>query len=135
MLKPLRPKPRRMGGTTCPPNPAARRRKPNPSTAVHASMGFAKRSTLRTARYGAARPSALMRSPHHFHGVLDMAPLFGFFGIAVALAGQGIAGRMGDRLRAVLLEHLSRDHVDFGFGCHVILLMFRHPGPQRPILS
>jgi hypothetical protein len=39
-------------------------------------------------RYGTARPLALMRSPHHFHGVLDMAPLFGFFGIALALASQ-----------------------------------------------
>jgi hypothetical protein len=35
----------------------------------------------------------------------------------------------------VLLEHLSRDHMDFHFGCHVTLLMFRHPGPLRPFLS
>ena len=97
-------------------------------------MGIAKGSTHPTG-HGTARPLALMRSPHHFHGVLDTAPLFGFFGIALALAGQGIPGRLGDSRRAVLLEHLSGDHVDFRFGCHVTLLMFRHPGPQRPILS
>src|ERR1700737_1017588 len=37
-------------------------------------------------------PSALMRSPHDLHGVFDMAPLPGFFGVALPLAGHGILG-------------------------------------------
>src|SRR6267142_4332372 len=33
-----------------------------------------------------ARNLALVRSPHHLHGVLDMTPLPGFLGVALALA-------------------------------------------------
>src|SRR6266705_130448 len=40
-------------------------------------------------------PSALMRAPHHLHGVLDVTPLLGFIVLALALANQGIAGRCG----------------------------------------
>src|SRR6266496_629782 len=66
-------------------------------------------------------PSALMRAPHHLHGVLDMTPLLGFIGLALALASQGIAGRLGDRLEAVLLDHLPGDGVDLHLGYHVAL--------------
>ena len=45
-----------------------------------------------------------MRSPHHLDGILDMTPLAGFLGIALALAGQRILGRLGDGLQAVLLD-------------------------------
>ena len=64
-----------------------------------------------------------MRSPHSLHGVLDMTPLRGFFRLALALASLGIAGRLGDRLEAVLLDHLPGDGVDLHLGCHVALLM------------
>src|SRR6266436_5054190 len=53
-----------------------------------------------------------MRSPHHLHGVFDVAPLSGFFGVALVLASLGILGRLDDSLEAVLLEHLTRDHVN-----------------------
>jgi hypothetical protein len=53
-----------------------------------------------------------MRSPHHLHSVFDVAPLSGFFAVARALASLGILGRLGDSLEAVLLEHLTRDHVN-----------------------
>jgi hypothetical protein len=43
-----------------------------------------------------------MRSPHHLHGVFDMAPLSGFFGVALVLARLGILGRLGDSLEAVV---------------------------------
>jgi hypothetical protein len=66
-------------------------------------------------------PSALMRSPHHLHGVLDMTPLIGFFGVTLALASQGIFGRLRNSSGAMSLEHLPRDGVDLGFGCHLAL--------------
>lgn len=66
-------------------------------------------------------PSALMRSPHHLHGVLDMTPLPGFFRLALALASQGMAGRFGDSVEAMPLEHLPRDGVDLHLGCHLTL--------------
>lgn len=75
-------------------------------------------------------PSALMRSPHHLHGVLDMAPLFGFVGVALALASHGIPRRLGDSLEAVLLEHLPRNRVNLHLGYHVALLM-RRPRNHR----
>ncbi len=78
-----------------------------------------------------AVPSALMRSPHHLHGVFDVAPLSGFFGVALVLASQSILGRLGDRLEAVLLEHLTRDHVNLYLRYHVALLMFHHARNRR----
>jgi hypothetical protein len=69
-----------------------------------------------------------MRSPHHLHGIFDMAPLPGFFGVALVLASLGILRRLDDSLEAVLLEHLTRDHVNLYFRYHVALLMFRTPG-------
>ena len=72
-----------------------------------------------------------MRSPHHLHGVFDMAPLSGFFGVALVLARLGILGRLGDSLEAVLLEHLTRDHVNLYLGYHVTLLMFHHARNRR----
>ena len=77
-----------------------------------------------------AVPSALMRSPHHLHSVFDVAPLSGFFAVARLLASLGILGRLGDSLEAVLLEHLTRDHVNLYLRYHVALLMF-HPAPNR----
>src|ERR1700704_5062694 len=62
-----------------------------------------------------------MRAPHHLHGVLDVTPLLGFIGLALALASQGIAGRLGDRLEAVLLDHLPGDGVNLHLGYHVAL--------------
>src|ERR1700686_410332 len=67
-----------------------------------------------------------MRSPHHLHGVFDVAPLSGFFGVALVLASLGILGRLHDSLEAVLLEHLTRDHVNLYLRYHVALLMFHH---------
>src|SRR5580765_3975560 len=67
--------------------------------------------------------SALMRSPHHLHGVLDVTPLFRFLGIALALASQRILGGLCDGSRAVLLEHLPRESVNLRMGYHVALLM------------
>src|SRR5450432_1951862 len=78
-------------------------------------------------------PSALMRSPHDLHGVFDMAPLPGFLGVALALAGHGILGRRGDSLEAVLLDHLPGDRMNLHLGYHVALLMFRHSEPQGPV--
>ena len=60
-----------------------------------------------------------MRSPHHLHGVFDVAPLSGFFGVALVLASLGILGRLDDSLEAVLLEHLTRDHVNLYLRYHV----------------
>src|SRR5260370_41618751 len=62
-----------------------------------------------------------MWAPHHLHGVLDVTPLLCFIGLALALASQGIAGRFGDRLEAVLLDHLPGDGVDLHLGYHVAL--------------
>ena len=67
--------------------------------------------------------SALMRSPHHLHGVLDVTPLFRFLCIALAFASQRILGGLCDGSRAVLLEHLPRDSVNLRMGYHVALLM------------
>src|SRR5258708_39762821 len=69
-----------------------------------------------------------MRSPHHLHGVFDVAPLSGFFGVALVLASLGILGRLDDSLEAVLLEHLTRDHVNLYLGYHVALLCSTTPG-------
>src|SRR5437868_5271875 len=65
--------------------------------------------------------SALMRSAHDLHGVLDMTPLAGLFRLAHAFASHGVAGRPGDCFDAVPLEHLPRDGVDFHLGCHLAL--------------
>jgi hypothetical protein len=62
-----------------------------------------------------------MRSPHDLHGVLDMTPLRGFLRLALAFARQGIAGRLRDRSVAMPFEHLPRDGVDLGLGCHLAL--------------
>jgi hypothetical protein len=75
-------------------------------------------------------PSALMRSPHHLHGVLDMTPLVGFVGVTLVLALNRLLRRLGDRLEAVLLEHLPRDRVNLRLGDHVALLMFGHSEPR-----
>jgi hypothetical protein len=55
------------------------------------------------------RLSAVMRASHDLHGVFDMPPLQRFFGVALAFAIQGIPGRLGNSLKAVLLDHLPRD--------------------------
>ncbi len=72
-----------------------------------------------------------MRSPHHLHGVFDVAPLSGLFGVALVLASFGIVGRLGDSIKAVLLEHLPRNRVNLYLGYHVALLTFRHAGNRR----
>src|ERR1700730_14439211 len=69
-------------------------------------------------------PLALMRSAHHLHGIFEMTPLSGLIGLAPALAGDRILGCLGDRLEAVLLEHLPRDHMNLHFGDHVVLLIW-----------
>src|SRR5260221_8222643 len=78
--------------------------------------------------------SALVRSPHHLHGVFDVTPLLRILGIALALASQGILGGLGDRPEAVLLEHLPCDDVNLHLGNHVALPMFAHSRkPQASI--
>src|SRR5712671_3561307 len=77
---------------------------------------------------GVSRLSALMRAPHHLHGVFEMTPFLGFLGIALAFAGLGIAGRLRDRLKAVLFKHLPRDGVDLHLGDHVALPVFAEFG-------
>ena len=72
-----------------------------------------------------------MRSPHHLHGVLDMTPLRGFLGIALAFAGLRIVGRLCDGGEAVLLHHLARNRVDLHFRHHVALPGFHQSPPQR----
>ena len=72
-----------------------------------------------------------MRSPHHLHGVFDVAPLSRLFGVALVLASFGIVGRLGDSIKAVLLEHLPRNRVNLYLGYHVALLTFRHAGNRR----
>ena len=62
-----------------------------------------------------------MRAPDDLHGVFDMAPLAGFFRLALALAIQGVAGRLRDRFETVPLEHLPRDGVDLHLGYHLAL--------------
>jgi hypothetical protein len=59
-----------------------------------------------------------MRSPHHLHGVLDVAPLPGLVRIAPPLARQGMLGRLGDSRQAVLFKHLPRDRVNLHLGYH-----------------
>jgi hypothetical protein len=82
----------------------------------------------------ASTPSAAMRSLYDLHGAFDMAPLLGFFGLALALASQGIFGRLGDRLKAVLVDHLPRDRVNLRLGHHVALpCVPPRPEPQRLI--
>src|SRR5438477_2247121 len=79
-----------------------------------------------------------MRAPHDLHGVLDVAPLFCFFRLALALASDRFLGRLGDSLQAVLLEHLPRDHVNLRLGYHVALPEvppFRASGDQLRSLT
>src|SRR6267143_1897442 len=71
-----------------------------------------------------AVPSALMRSPHDLHGVFDVGPLSGFFGVALVLASLGILGCLSDSLEALLL--LTCDRVNLYLSYNVALLMFRH---------
>ena len=78
-----------------------------------------------------ARNSALVRSPHQLHGVLDMAPLPGFIGIALALASLRIVGGLRDRGETVLLHHLARNRVDLHFRHHVALPGFHQSTPQH----
>src|SRR5258708_1380114 len=59
-----------------------------------------------------------MPTPHPFHGVLDIAPIPCFLPLRLALAGLGIAGRLGDGIEAVPFDHLSRDSVDLHLGGH-----------------
>ena len=72
-----------------------------------------------------------MGSPHDLHCVFDVAPLSGFFGVALALASLGILGRLGDSLEAVLFEHLTRDHVNLYLRCHVALLLFHRARKRK----
>jgi len=60
-----------------------------------------------------------------------MTPLLGFVGVALLLALNRFLRRLGDRLEAVLLEHLPRDRVNLRLGYHVALLMFRRSEPQH----
>jgi len=63
-----------------------------------------------------------MRTAHRLHGVLDMAPFLRVLIITAALACLRLLRGLGDRRRAVLLEHLSRDGVNLRFRHHVALL-------------
>src|SRR5713226_9989883 len=74
-----------------------------------------------------------MRSSHHLHGVLDMTPLIGFLGVALALASQGIpaAWAMAPKpcrssiCRAIVWICVS-DVISLS-------LMFRQSEPQEPV--
>lgn len=57
-------------------------------------------------------PSALMRTPHHLHGIFDMTPFPGFFSIALTLARQRLLRRLDDRCQAMLFKHLPCDYVN-----------------------
>ena len=74
--------------------------------------------------------SALVRSPHHLHGVLDVTPLIGLLGFALAFASLRILSRLRDRREAVPLEHLPRDHVNLHFRYHVALPMLLLSAPR-----
>src|SRR3954462_8191078 len=80
--------------------------------------------------WGSLYPSAIMWSAHELHGVFDMAPLSGLLGLSLALAGHGIPRRPGDRLEAVLLDHLPRDRVNLRLGYHVALPCSALPEPR-----
>src|SRR5438034_3707705 len=76
----------------------------------------------RSRRAGKGFISALMRSLHELHGVLDMTPLAGLFGLAFAFASNRVLRRLGDGRWAMPLEHLPRDGVDLHLGRHGALL-------------
>src|SRR6266481_5828933 len=84
-----------------------------------------------------SRPlSALMRSPHHLHGVFDVTPLSSVLSVALALAILGHLGCLGDGLETVPLDHLPRDHVNLRLGHHVALPMSTRPRkPQGPAIA
>src|SRR5690349_23826333 len=69
------------------------------------------------------RSSALVRSPHHLHGLGNMTPLLRFVVFAPAFACLGLLRGLRDRRGTMLLEHLARDGVHLGFGYHVALLV------------
>ena len=75
--------------------------------------------------------SALVRPPHELHRVLDVAPLFRLFSLAFALTGQRFLRRLGDRFKAVLLQHLPRDGMNLNFGNHAALPIFPWEHRQR----
>ena len=94
---------------------AARRKPVNQSVglAEMAERDYRTRADRRRGRLRyPERPSALMRAPHHLHGIFDMAPFPGFFGIALALARQRLLRRLRDRRQTVLFKHLPCDHVN-----------------------
>src|SRR5215218_5503012 len=74
-----------------------------------------------------------MRAAHHLHGVFEVTPLPGFAVLALGLAFNRVAGGAGDRLKAVLLQHLPRDAVDLGLGNHRALPCFA--GSRRTSLA
>jgi hypothetical protein len=78
-------------------------------------------------------PSALVRSLHNFHGVFDMTPFARFLGLALALARQSILCRLGNRRRAMPLEHLPRDGVDLHLRSHVALPQFQWIWPPEQV--
>jgi hypothetical protein len=100
------------------------------SARVRAAVQPARRKKAQAFR-SYPNPSALMRSPHHLEGVFNVTPFSGFFGVALALAGERILRRLRDRSQTMLFKHLSRDGVNLHFGYHVALLMFCHSEPQR----
>src|SRR5258707_3198305 len=77
--------------------------------------GGLKRTRLREL---ACARSALMRASHHLHGVFEVTPFAGFLGLPVALAGDRILRRQGNRRSPMPLEHLTRDGVDLHLGYH-----------------
>src|SRR5262249_39000491 len=77
------------------------------------------------------RPSALVRSPHRLHRLLDMAPFAGLVRLSPAFAGQGLLGGLRDRRGTVLLEHLTRNGVNLRSGHHVALLLRWQAGAGR----
>src|SRR5262249_26352153 len=66
--------------------------------------------------------SALVRPTHQLHGVFNMPPGSGQFGLAFCFELNGVLGRFRNGLGAMCLQQLPRIVVDFDFSHGVTLL-------------
>src|SRR5437762_14227968 len=68
--------------------------------------------------------SALVPPAHYLHGVFDMPPGFGQFGLAFCLEFDGVLGCFRNGFGTMCFQQLPRIVVDFDFSHGVILLSF-----------